>query len=196
MEDQSMNNHFIICLVLIVAALFIGVDIMEIVKIWDGWTYALEYQSPIFETCYRYPLLTKAAFTVFSLFSALSGFLLIFLLYTNITLFAERLLTTYLMMNYILFGPYMLGFTISGLIYWDEIMYICDRDVPSIKIFSYSNMVNVMLCFTLALIITITRSIYDSINMYIDSIARREDGNLQLGKLFWRCVSIGNPARI
>jgi hypothetical protein len=79
----------------------------------------------------------------------------------------------------------MLGAGILGVVFWDKILYHCDLENNMAKSFSIAEFINLIVCLSLSLMITISMAIYKSISIYVDSISDRETGSKLLRRLFW-----------
>jgi hypothetical protein len=146
--------------------------------------------------CYKNEFLIKTAFSIFSFMAAISAFILTFFLAISMEYFIDKMLSAFLYMNYYIFGLYMLGFSIFGLVHWNDITYVCDKNFLFHKEFSLSNMFSLLGCFILSLTITIGVCIYETVMLYIDTILRREGGNKYLRSLFWWAVFRGRGAEV
>jgi hypothetical protein len=153
-----------------------------------NWHYGMLISKPIFETCIKWELYTKTVFAFFSFLGAVSAFTLTMFLIIDTNWFADKILSTFLYFNYLIFGPYMMGFSIIGLANWNNVVYVCDKQNLNNKIISASNMFSLISCFLLSTIITCLVAIYKTITLYIDSTLRRPEGNSILRKFFWWTV--------
>ena len=137
--DGSLSNNFTIYLMLILCVILLTVDVIELYKVITSWSYINKYDPLIFQTCIKKELILKTIFAAFSFLSAICAFILCFFLSINTEFFINKLLTTYINLLYFIFGPYMLGFAIYGLINWNEVVFLCDRKSNKNVIFSLSN---------------------------------------------------------
>jgi hypothetical protein len=101
--------------------------------------------------------------------------------------FVEKLFTTYIHFNFLMFGPYLLALSIFGLYYSDDFIYNCNAHGEDR---SHDMMVSLVGSFCFSLIITICVLLYDTISCYIESILRRRGGNKVITCLFWKTVSV------
>ena len=118
-----------ICIVLV------SVDIIEMIKLISAWTIKDKIEPLFFDSCIKVDLLVKTAFSVFSLLAALSAFILVSMMITSLEFFIEKLMQPFLYLNYNIFGLYMLGFSLFGIIHWNEVAFICDKKNPDEKNF-------------------------------------------------------------
>ncbi len=173
---------------LIICAILVSVDVMEIYRLLIQWQNSKAFSHEIFQSCIKNELLLKTVFSIFSMAAAVCAFLLTALLVISVEFFLEKILKAYLNMVYFIFGPYMLGFCILGLAHWDDIMYICDPRNMNLKIFSLGNMLSLIICFVISICMTLGSTIYGTIVFYIDSITARPDGSKFLRSAFWWIV--------
>jgi hypothetical protein len=188
MEDQNLSNNFTLYLLLLMSLLFVAVDFLELSRVTKNWELKTSMDNQVFEQCIKHPLLAKMAFSIFSLLSAISATVLTLCLAISVDFFTEKGIKSYIHMNYVLFGPYMLGFCILGLINWDNIMYLCDRHDFNIKVFSVSTLFNLAGCLILSFLITGGSAIHNCVMNYTDAILRREGGPTLLRSIFWWAV--------
>lgn len=187
-ENEETGHNFTLLLLLFISVILVLVDGMELYHIIINWEYGMKIITPIFESCIKWELYTKTVFAIFSLLGAFSSVSLVIFLLVDTNWFADKILTTFLYFNYMIFGPYMLGFTIIGFANWNNVVYTCDKQNFNNKIFSPSNTFSLIGCFILSLIITCLVTIYKTVNLYINSTLRRPGGNVLLRKLFWWSV--------
>jgi hypothetical protein len=153
-----------------------------------NWHYAMLISKPVFEACIKWELYTKTTFAIFSFLGVVSAFVLTLFLVIDTNWFAEKILSTFLYFNYIIFGPYMMGISIIGFANWNSVVYVCDKQNLNNKIFSVSNMFTLITCFLFSTGVTCLVAIYKTITLYIDSTISRPEGNFILRKLFWWAV--------
>jgi hypothetical protein len=172
-------------LLLIICMIFVSVDGLELYRLFDQWDHVKHSFNPkTFEQCIKYPLLAKTGFTFFSFLAAFSAFLIALLLTINLQYFVEKISRAYVYMVYLIFGPYMLIMGLIGVYYWEKILYSCENDQPA-RIFSFSNLFNLVACVSIALIITLGMLVYECIVAYMNSIQQRFGGSPVLRKCFW-----------
>ena len=187
-DPTTSSNHATVYLLLIICMLFVSVDGLELYRLSDQWDYAkITFNRTTFNQCIKYPLLAKTGFTCFSFLAAFSAFLISLLLSINLELFIEKFSRAYVSMIYFLFGPYMLAAGLIGVYYWESILYSCEGDRPT-RLFSFSNLFNLIACVSIALVITLGMLIYESILIYMNSIQQRIEGSRVLRKCFWWAV--------
>lgn len=137
MQENSFTNNLTIQFLCLMAFLFALVDLLELNKIYNLWTDSSSIKNKIFNDCLVYPLMARTIFTLFSLFSSISAMMLTFLISFNLEMFIDKFFLTYVYYNYYIFGPYMLIFSLVGLLNWSKIINICYNNE---EIFSnYSN---------------------------------------------------------
>jgi hypothetical protein len=184
MEEQNFTNFFLVYLLLILSAFFLildGYEFMRLLNLWDFTKVLINYPD-----CLRYRLIAKIVFSLFSIFASLSSLIIIIFMIVGFEYFAEKIFSTYIYFNSLIFGPYMLSMSIYGLYYVDDFIYNCDGFSDK----SHDMMISLMSSFIFSLIITVCVLLYDTINCYVESILRRRDGNKVITYLFWRTVSV------
>lgn len=109
--------------------MFTFIEVLEIKKIWIVWETAQKiFHQSLFDNCIKYQLIAKGIFGSFILFISFSAVFLTFFLYINIDYFIEKVFYTFIYYNYLIFGPYMLAFSIIGIVNWENILYICKEN--------------------------------------------------------------------
>lgn len=169
--------------------MFVLFDGMEVEKIFSTYEIAKTAYSPqLFDSCVKFPLLAKTIFSIFSFLVAFSAFIMTFFMAISIDFFADKIITTFLYFNYLIFGPYMLAFSVLGIYYFDKTMYMCDKYNTNLKVLNVPSVLNLSGCMCLALVITLSMMVYQSLNKYIGSILRRSDGNVILRSALWYVI--------
>jgi len=175
----------------------VSVDVIGLYHIILTWQHALTVPTHIFETCLKWQLITRSCFAVFSSLAALSSLVLCTCLIIDTEIFTEKILSTYLYYNYMIFGPYMLGFCILGLIFWSDVSYSCSRQNTNYKFFSSSNAFSLIFSLVISVIITIGVAVYKAMNLYIDSMLQKPDGYSFIRKLvFWIALRTSNISEL
>jgi hypothetical protein len=187
-EPDDHGQNITLILLLVLSFILVFVDTLELYQLTVSWQYGVSIISPVFESCIKWELYTKTIFCVFSFLGAISSFILTLFLLISSNWFAEKILSTFLYFNYLIFGPYMLGFCILGFMNWNNVVFTCDRQNYSNKVLSASNVFSLIGCFIIACLITCFVSIYKTVMLYFDSILRRSQGSAILRKLFWWVV--------
>ena len=186
--EEGNNSDFTSYILLFVSGLLVFIDSLELMHIISNWQYPSLFIIPMFDKCIKYELISKTIFAIFSLISALSAFSLSFFLLSFQRLFFDKLLKTYLFANYIFFGPLMLTLSLLGVHYWDEVVYVCEKNELKMKELSASNTMSIVGCFLISVILTLLVEFFDSFNFLLDSIIKRDPGCAILGKFFWKVV--------
>ena len=188
--DGLVPTNIILYLMLTVCIVLVVVDIIEILKLQNIWNLKSTVDSQFYQTCIKPDLLVKTAFSSFSLLAAISACLLVGLMIISMDYFLLFHLNCLLYLNYMVFGLYMLAMTIFGMFHWNDVAYICDTKNGK-KIYSIGNIFSLIGCFILSLIITLGVNIYETLELYSNSILRRDDGSDILRNLFWKTVFNG-----
>ena len=188
--DGLIPANIILYLMLTVCIVLVIVDIIEILKLQNIWNLKSTVDSQFYQTCIKPDLLVKTAFSCFSLLAAISASLLVGLMIISMDFFLLFHLNSLLYLNYMVFGLYMLAMTIFGMFHWNDVAYICDTKTGK-RIYSIGNIFSLIGCFILSLIITLGVNIYETLELYSNSILRRDDGSDILRNLFWKTVFNG-----
>jgi hypothetical protein len=184
----QVSNNFTIYLMLIICILLVTVDSIEIYRLSLAWTHSKASDVEFFNNCIKDELIIKTVFCAFSFAAACSALLLTIFLSTCIDYFANKFLTTFLYLNYFIFGPYMLAFCILGCIHFHDFIYVCNPKHLDEKILSLSNIFSLLCCMIIAILITIAVAIYEGVHLLVASILRKEDGIAIIRKVFWWSV--------
>ena len=192
MEESSHNSsNFSLFLILIVCTLFVSLDAYELYKSCESWNVSIVlFDNMYFENCVKFQMLSKIIFTIFSFLAALSSVIITSCILISIDFFISKLLKTYVQMNILIFGPYLLGLSLLGFFHWQEIFYVCENVIINSQIkknFSSTIFFNSVACFVISSILTVGFMVYNCFEIYANSITDRRDGNGILKKIFW-CV--------
>jgi hypothetical protein len=183
-ENEVNSVDCTLVLLFIISGVLLLIDSIEIYKFIQNFQI-LKGNVLLFETCFKWEILTKAVFAFFSFCAAFSAMILTLGLLINVEFFINKLLDTFLYFNFLIFGPFMLTFSVLALIYIDNTIFTCDKSGGNIKLISFTNIISIIACGSISLIITICKSIYSVVLLFNDSILRREGGNFILAKIFW-----------
>lgn len=189
----NFGNNFALYLMMTICVVLVALDSTELSSISNTWSHAHNWGMSQYENCIKHELITKTVFTVFSLLSGIAALLLTIFLIIDVEYFVNKLFAAYLNMIYSIFGPLMLGFSLLGLINWNDIVFICNKNDPQHKYFSLSSSFSLIGCFTLSLFITITFATYGVVNLYINSILGREGQNKIIRTSFWWVIMKARP---
>jgi hypothetical protein len=178
-EHPSQTSSLPICILPIISSILVFVQVLDIYTIIFTWKDLNLQQEEIYALCVR------AVFSLFSLCSGLSALILTFFLNYNFEWFLEKILTSYMYFNYIVFGPYLLGFSLLGWYYYDITLYNCNKHNNTV-VFSFVNIFSIFFASVLSLFITFSQLAYNIIFTYLSSIVRKPGGNKILWEAFWR----------
>jgi hypothetical protein len=184
MQEQNITNNFTFYILLLISGFFLFIDFYEFSRILVEWKDALKMDKLLFEKCYQYKLIVNTLFSVFSTIASLSALTLTLLIVLNFNFFMEKLINTYLYFNFLVFGPYMLAFSVLGLIHSDKVLYTCDANMN--KHFSNEIVFNLTGCMGFSIIVTLCVTLYCVVALYIKSITRGEGGSRILSRaIYW-----------
>jgi len=188
MDAERASENTILYILLVTSLILVMIDTFEFIQIIKNWGNLNSMPYNVFETCFKWEFYAKTIFCIYSLMGALSAFILIKFLIFNANYFIEKFLPTYRVFNYIIFGPYLLGFSLLGLYNWNDVVFVCDKQNLKIKILSHSNLFSLIACFLLSLLITGLIMIVRAINIYFNSILNRPGGSPLIKKAFWKII--------
>ena len=177
MDQSHITVNLALIIMFAICIVLVSVDILEIRKIFNLWKLKDTYPPDYFGTCIRADLLVKTGFSLFSMIAALSALSLVSSMLISIEFLLYKFFDSFLYINYLVFGLYMFGFTLVGLINWNSVAYLCDKSNPNIKIFNAGNVFSLIGCFVLAIIIILGVGMFEVINFYEDSIRERRNGS-------------------
>ncbi len=184
-EDNRSSADMTLIFLFIVSSILVTVDIIEIHKIIQDWKYGIMIVPNVFENCLKWELGTKTVFGVFSLGAAFSAFVLSLGLLVNPDKFVAKFLDTFLCFNWVVFGPQMLAFSILALCYWNNVVYVCDKNNIDNKIIIASTVFSIFMCLIISAVLVIFKSAYETVLLINDSVTRSNGGNSIIRKLFW-----------
>jgi hypothetical protein len=189
----NFANNFALYLMMTICAVLVALDSIEIYRLSNSWAHVHNWSASKYEDCIKNELITKTVFAAFSLLSGIAALLLTIFLVISVDYFINKIFAAYLNMVYSIFGPLMLGFSLLGLINWNEVVFTCDRNDPQHTYFSLGSSFSLIGCFMISLFITITFATYGVVNMYISSILGREGQNKFVRTCFWWVVMRARP---
>jgi len=151
-ENSNFSNTLTIKFLCFVSIIFALLDIIELQNIYDSWYHSIKaYKNNLvfLDTCIKFPLISKAVFTLFSFLSSLSAAFVTFLASINIDFFIDKCLLTFIFFNVNIYGPFMLFFSFYGMMNFDNIFYSCKSDQNSVKFFKQISTVGLMKTYDL-----------------------------------------------
>ncbi|MCQ2820826.1 MAG: hypothetical protein MJ252_26500 [archaeon] len=189
MEEEDDSSRTALKVVFILSTVLVLMDIAELYLSYNSlFDYAIELTIPIFEQCAKYHIITQMFFTGFATLAGLSACLMSFGLLLNYQLFADKFLDTFIYYNFYSFGPFLLGCSILGFVYFDEVCYNCDSENYQRRFLNISTLACLVISFTISTFITMAYTIIGTKILYDDSLRFKPDGNYFLGKVFWKYV--------
>jgi hypothetical protein len=184
-EENRTGTDISLVFLFVVSTILVTVDLMEINSILYSWKYGLLIVHVVFDSCLKWELITKTVFGIFSFGAAISAFILSLGLLINADKFVNKFLEAFLYFNWLFFGPYMLGFAILAICYWNNVVYVCDKNNIDNKVITPATVFSIFSCLIISSIIVISKSAYEIILFIHDSITRKPDGNAMVRKVFW-----------
>lgn len=153
---------------------------------------SVRFDRATFENCIKFRILSQIVFTVFATFAGVSACFMSIGLLINYEFFSAKVIQTFLYMNYLIFGPYLLAASLLGFSNFDDVVYNCDNGNAITKSLNFSIFMALCLCFLFSSIITVGFSFAGAFFKTINSIRFRNNGNYLIGKIFWKCVMYRN----
>jgi len=189
-NEANSNDQRFYTVGILTASTFIllMVNIIGMYNTVTYWTIITEYTPLKFESCIKYELISRTIYEIFSCASGISLMVVCLFVIFSIDLFLEKFLEVFLYFNYLVFGPFLLMCCFLCMIYWKDVMYVCDREDLNSKVVSASNIISFIGALILSLIVTSFIGFYRIFILYVDSILRRPDGSYILRKIFWKVI--------
>lgn len=186
MENEVDSTRISMLIVLVLSLLLITMDILELRLSYENLQIiSKKVDKTVFDECFKFQIISQLVFTVFACLAAISAMLMSIGLLVNYRYFTNKLMDSYLHYNYIVFGPYLLSACLLSLIYFNNVVYTCEKDYKD-KRLNFATMITILLCLIISFLVTITHSTYNIMFLWVQSISNRPNGNTFLGKVFWR----------
>ncbi len=185
---DGLTNNFTVYFLLLISVVLLTVNCIDFANVIQSWNNSSALSRKVFNTCVKYPLITKSVFSVFSIFTALAITFLSTMLLISFTYFINKLLKPYVKVLCFIFGPLMLGFSIMGFIYWNDVVYLCDG-VGNEKVISISNVISIIICFVISVIASFGFGLYEVVIFNIQSILCKDGGSEYVSKWFWSSIN-------
>jgi len=139
-----------------------------------------------FEKCVKYQTLTQIYISLFYIM-----FLLALIVSTPLFIFEDSELSQkiiYAIINFLsyLLGPLLTGFTTLGLIFYNKVCYICDRNDPTKYMIDYYTFLVFVFAEFVGINIFLGYNTISVFNYLQNSIKFKDEGNYFIGKLFWK----------
>lgn len=192
-EDESISFNFCFFLILFISLLLVLINSIEVYSLSIKWFYMKVVPSEIFEQCYKYNLSFKTVNCTISFLASISCLIFSLFLSFNQNWFIDVCLKTYLHYNFLVFGPYTLGFCVLGLWNWEKVVYLCEEGEDlNEKYISFSNVVTLFMLTVLSFTITVSVMLYSITCLYIQSVIGKDDGSDIIRFLFRKIVIRNN----
>jgi hypothetical protein len=189
MDDNIETSRIALKIVLFLSTILVAMDILEVYFAFLNLKKASGlFDLHTFEECLKYHILSQIFFTLFATFSGVSALLMSLGLLVNYEIFIHKALDTFMYMNYMIFGPYLLGACLLGFFYFEEVVYNCSKLDFNDKFLNLSTLFALCICFVISLVISVGYSILSSIHFLLKSVNNNEDGSRWLRRLFWWSV--------
>ena len=149
---DGLTNNFTVYFLLLVSIVLLTVNCIDLANVIQNWIDSAELNRKLYTSCVKYPLISKTIFSFFSIFTSLAICLLSAMLLVSFSFFITKLLKPYIKSICYVFGPLMLGFSLLGLIYWNDVVYLCDG-YHDTKVVSISNIISIIICFIISVLL-------------------------------------------
>lgn len=130
MEENTFTNTLAIKFLCFISIIFVFLNILEIEKIYLALLHSISlYKNNIrfLDECVKFPLLSKAFFSLFSLFFSISAAIFTILISIQVEFFLGKCLLTYIYYNFYLFGPYLLFSSFFAMMNFDKVFHHCQK---------------------------------------------------------------------
>ncbi len=185
---SNSSNSIVLILMMIISGVLLTIDSLELHQLILTWNREVLKNRPDFQTFIMWDILTRITISFFSIASGISAFTLALLLLIDIDYFLDKLLSTFLYFNYIIFGPVLLTFCILGFTYCNKVLYTLTNTKHPIRIVSFSTLFSLICGLLISTIITLSVAVFKAVNTFVDSTTRKPDGNSLIRKAFWWIV--------
>lgn len=187
-ETFNNSNKRIIILLLVMSSIVFMLNLFQFYTTISKWQTFHSIPTKIKETCYLYDISFKSIKATLSLIIGIS--ILIFSISISIDAewFFEKIISSFLYVNYIIFGPYSLVLCILGMFYYKKVLYCCDKDNNWERYFSLYNTFTLGMLFVFSLINSCLVSVFLAWNMVTKSVSGKHGGNFIIKTLFWKVV--------
>ena len=186
--ENSFINSFTVYFILIISMILLVIDSIELYRVIESWNINSKFSPALFAKCLQTPLITRVAFSIYSIITAFCISFMALCLVIDVDYFITKLLSPYLKMIYHCFGPILLTFTIVAFHFWKDVAFTCAGNDTNNKVFSVTNMFTIVGSFIIALLITLGYGIYEVITYHVESVLQRSGGSSLLRKAFWASV--------
>ena len=186
MEEMNSPNKCISFSILTICILFLIAQINQMVKI--NKILTSNYSDKQFSNCILPQSLFQITSVIFSiLFILCLSFVVISVQYC-LDFFLKRMFSPFISLLYLIFGIYLFGCSIYGLFKWDNSIYICVINNPDQKIFSWAYFLPMCLTGLIGTLTVITIISLNTVEIYKDSILKKEGGINFIRLIFWKTV--------
>ena len=183
MENDSGSIFFV--LVLILTCGIMVLEVIELAHLVSVFNSLSNYNLEFINSCLKFPLLRKSVLLGCEIAGVLFLMILSFLLIFKQNSIVKGFHILNLKFFTFILGPTMLCFSLSGMIYWDDVVYDCYGEKIENKYINASSVFAVLLYFILGLFITLIACFVEVLFFQIDSILRKSTGSDLARKAFW-----------
>ena len=143
----------------------------------------------VFEECFLYQKFSDLFIEFLSIFLGIDLIFLIVLPFVEYNFDIEAFIfifgKSFVYMNYLVFGPFLIGCFLLSLKYSNKIMYICVNYDPQRKILDYRLLFVFLFSMTIAFLLTFFGTYFFEIEFFQNSIIFKSSGNYIIGNIFW-----------
>jgi len=188
MEGLGLNNNFSLLMMLIITIILVSVNTLEILNLKNLWDKGMAGNLIYFENCMKYPFILKSFYVFYSLSATISIFFLTFALVVNPDYFIRKFSKTYIEFNCFVFGPGMAIPGILAFLNFNKFIFTCELRYNIYMIFNISNAFSIILCFLIGLLIWVAKALFETMNLYSESMTRHPNGSWLIRTIFWWTV--------
>ena len=169
-DDYQDTSQVDLKIVFVLSILLVTMDLFEVYFAFLHLKKTANAFEPlIFESCVKYHILSQIMFTIFATFAGISACFMSLGLLIDFDFFSNKVIDTFLYLNYLIFGPYLLAACILGYSNFDEVAYNCENGNYQNRYLNFSTLMALSLCVLVSVIITFSYSFAGALNKLMNS---------------------------
>lgn len=185
MDNPNYSRNLIMGCILAISIILFIISTISLTHTFSMINELRNLDDGYVEKCVKYPLFAELAMITFNLF--LSIFMMSISLLTLLNIQGSNFYNSMYSFLYSFFfysvGFFLISITISGFVYWNQILTICNIDnTTSSNIFLG---IIIVFEFIIALFLVLVYSTINVMHFQINSLKRNEGGSSLARKLFW-----------
>ena len=190
-NNNSNNSCFCIVVLIILIISFLYSEIYSLYSYINNFTYEMNKTSDIiFEQCIKYPSLLQIYLSIFYIFVITLLLFSVIIFYIPNDEYAQKFFASFMYFISYLLGPILTAFSVLGLLLYNKVFFICEKNDPSNMNFDYATFLFLLLSIFIGINILLGYNALDSFNLLTESIRFKEEGNYFLGKIFWKVTQM------